>query len=253
MEAAFMQKLVNETKKVTMKRLVYLLLLLLSIGTVSVLGYYLFKNSVRPSPSSNRNDNEAPQTTIDWKKETFEITRKKTEIPADLTLKIEMDIPEEWSIKIVQNGNGKENNNTYEECNKYILSSPNEKSQMILEPYCSGWAAEYSKWPSDSVIVKKQKRASNSGLGLYYRIRYTNLDNTYTYIDAATDQNDILDINKNLVMNAILIGHEPPNENIGDFEFIPAKLTAVYQGYDEAKEKQLDIMDHITVSIKLLP
>lgn len=234
-----------------MKKFIYIFISLLFLVSISIAGYYFLKHKNKPVPNSNQNNVGIYDINkIQWKKETFDLKRKQIDVPINLSLTIEAEIPEEWSTEIIkQEGDIK----LYEECFEYVFMSSNGETQVILELNCSGWAAEYSKWPENSVTVLEQERSSHSGLITRYRIRTSEITNNYNYFDASIPINEKLDKDKHKVMNAIMIGYAPPNDSTNDFDFISANLTMLYPESDLEKECFFKISDHIAASLKIIP
>lgn len=145
----------------------------------------------------------------------------------NFTTKVKLNLPSGWNLSTSKGANG---------CVISKISSPTGFT-MNLSFICNGWAAKYSAWPSNALIISQTNQTNQAGEITKYRIRLTNPDGSVNYVDA--DQ-------KEKTMDAIMIQTAAPNESKDDYFFEVANLTA-----SKGSNEELNIADKIAASIYL--
>jgi len=237
----------------------FVLLIILVVG-----GMYTFnlaakfsnsKNANKISPTTNTEPTPittvtaSPTNNVVWKTQIIPIQHESAFLGSK-TVNLEMKIPTDWTIQTSQITTDLANS-TIKNCSISTIISKDQSMKATFAPICTGWSAQYSVWPGDTVIALQQKRGGNDGLHNFYRVRVTSSVNNYNYVDAMTEPDRPLDKNKDQVMDALLIGYAPPNESKDDFFFIAAHLTANYSGQTSARDNFLSVVDQIAASITL--
>lgn len=234
--------------------LIFTITFVFSIGVLG--GYFLGVNKkldidqkqrVQPTPEIEPNittptsfpsERLSPVSITGWETRTFEI-KHESFFAGEQILNIGVKIPQNWKIEVNQKDIEKDFLIT--NCSVYTLSSEDQYLKLTLEPICTAWSSELSDWPINSVVVLEQVRDSHRGSDVSYRVRFSESDRVYSYVDGSKTQ----------LMDAIAVGYAPPNESNLDFIFIPAYLYATYSGPETQRDYFLGIADQIAASITL--
>lgn len=216
---------------------------------VGVLGYQNFQAGqqvVTPTPTTASELPPAPPPVpgeptsaeaVNWKTETITFKRLASEMNTETILYINLEIPSQWTMKVVKKEAG---------CTTdYVISSDDQNTQLTISPICVGWAATYSTWPQDGVVINEQADAADDN-STSYRIRYYDVQNAqYKYVDALATPP--LDKSKTQIMDAVTITHNPYQRHLFVTAFVKLNLSKPVSD----KEQYLKITDKIAASMKL--
>lgn len=200
----------------------------------------------QPSPTEIPAVN--PLANLTWKTQSIDI-QEDTERTGKITINMELKLPSDWVFQTTPLASNPDN--LIKNCSTYTINSKDQTMKMTLQPICQGWGSKNSNWPTDAVLAFQRACSGNDGPHTCYRVRYSTSVNNYNYVDAMTDPNRPLDKSKDQIEDALVIGYTPPNDNKGDFFFIPGHLTAVYSGNANQKDNYLTVADQIAASITL--
>lgn len=200
----------------------------------------------QPSPTEITPVN--PLVNLTWKTQSIDI-QEDTERTGKITINMELKLPSDWTFQTTPLTSSPDN--LIKNCSTYTIASKDQVMKMTLQPICQGWGSKNSSWPLDAVLAFQRACSGNDWPHTCYRVRYSTSVNNYNYVDAMTEPNRPLDKSKDQVEDALVIGYTPPNDNKGDFFFIPGHLTAVYSGTANQKDDYLTVADQIAASITL--
>lgn len=200
----------------------------------------------QPSPKEISAVN--PLANLTWKTQSIDI-QEDTERTGKITVSMELKLPSDWTFQTTPLTSNPDN--LIKNCSTYTIASKDQVMKLTLQPICQGWGSKNSSWPMDAVLAFQRTCSGNDGPHTCYRVRYSTSANNYNYVDAMTEPNRPLDKSKDQVEDALVIGYTPPNDNKGDFFFIPGHLIAVYSGTATQKDNYLNVADQIAASIKL--
>lgn len=220
-------------------KLPVILLSIISLLSLSGFSYsYLQTQSLKqqlamqpsPTPTITSSPNPSPSTT--WTTKTYSL--KSGFEGGEIVANLEFKLPTNWSVETTP----RTEQGILKECKDYVIKAPNNTTTLTLSPICTSWGAHLAPWPSNTKIVMQRQQGTNSGTITKYRVRYSNNQNQYTYIDADSS---------NQIMDAMMITFTPPNENKYDYYFVPFSLTTT----PIESETILETIDQIAASISL--
>lgn len=185
---------------------------------------------------------------LTWKTQKISIEEENARM-GKVTINMELKLPSDWVFQTTPVTSNADD--LIRSCSTYTITSKDRAIKLTLQPICQGWGSKSFSWPTDAVIAFQRNCSGNDGPHTCYRVRYSTSANNYSYVDVMTEPNRPLDKSKDQVMDALLIGYTPPNDDTNDFFFIPGHLTTTYSGTVSQKDNYLSVADQIAASITL--
>lgn len=250
------------SRKVLLPIILGIIILLLVVGGGA---YYLGTQQNKltsqvvqqPTPIVTTSTTEIPQPSptevnliadLTWKTQKISI-EEETERTGKITINMELKLPSDWAFQTTPATSNPDD--LIKNCSTYTITSKDQVMKLTLQPVCQGWGSKNFSWPTDAVIAFQRNCSGNDGPHTCYRVRYSTSANNYNYVDARTEPNRLLDKARDQVQDAMIIGYTPPNDNTGDFFFVPGHLTTTYSGTVTQKDNYLSVADQIAASITL--
>ncbi len=183
-----------------------MLLAFLVVG-VGLGAYYLGTKNSQPSlpattqTSPTTSPSGAPVQS--WVTKTYQLN-KESAVSGKETITLSWQMPSDWEVHTYSQPANP--NNMIKNCQYYALTSADKITSITISPICAGWAATYTPWQANVVVVKDSDPEDI--------VRYPGLhDHTFNYAHAfKTEQ----------VQDALMI----PYGNVGNFLPIDAGVVA---------------------------
>ena len=187
-----------------------------------------------PTLSPAETSTKESDPTANWETETFQI-KKETAVSGSETINLSIQMPPGWIIKTVSKAT--DLNNIITNCADYIITNVGSTATLTISPICIGWAANYSQWPIDTIVVKEKKvtqpqtDATPDSIVRYFNDQKHN----YIYVDGHKDDQKIQD--------ALNVEYNPSTKN-----FLPINIILNYSVSDI--DSVFKITDQIVASLK---